>query len=124
MISHKKHILIVEDDSSTQALYSAIMAELYQLSAAHTVREAKIILRDEKIDLAIIDLALPGASHGLELIEFIRKENSDKKLPIITVTAHTAPADMLASLSAGSDEYLKKPIIADLLLSTIKKYIG
>ena len=64
-------------------------------------------------DLLLLDVMLPGLD-GFELLRLVRRQS---RVPIIMLTARTAPADQVAGLDAGADDYLPKPFGTDLLLA-------
>ncbi|MCW1063309.1 response regulator, partial [Streptococcus anginosus] len=77
-----------------------------------TAEEGWRILRSHSVDLAVIDVMLPGAS-GVDLTAEIRKHSN---LPIILLTALGEEEDRISGLEAGADDYVTKPFrLAELL---------
>ncbi len=73
------------------------------------------------IDLVLMDLKMPGMS-GLEATREIKKLRP--KLPVIAQTAYTLAADRSAALEAGCDDYIAKPIIKNVLIALLKRYLN
>jgi DNA-binding response OmpR family regulator len=119
-INRKKHILIVEDDSSTKALYTSILSENYRLSSVSTVEDAKEIIENEPFDLVIVDIGLPRELNGIDLIVYIRQNNQPRRLSILTITAHASHQTRLDSIAAGSDEFLSKPVHPNDLIAAVE----
>ena len=122
-INRKKHILIVEDDSSTKALYTSILSENYRLSSVSTVEDAKEIIENEPFDLVIVDIGLPRELNGIDLIVHIRQNDQDRRLSILTITAHASNQTRLDSISAGSDDFLSKPVHPNDLIAAVEQQL-
>lgn len=103
---HTPYILIVEDEEVTSTtLTSLFEAEGYLVSAASSGEEMHQILSNNKVDLVIMDINLPG-KNGLILAREIR-DNSD--LGIIFLTGRDNDVDRILGLEIGADDYLTKP---------------
>src|SRR5438105_2078098 len=104
-------VLIVEDDEEIQDLLSETFSdEGYHFTLARTGGEMRAALADDPgIDIAIIDVVLPDASHGIRLAE----EVAARGLPVILTSGdHTRRADMVQSGHC----YILKPFrLAELL---------
>ena len=73
--------------------------------------------RDDEFDLLILDLGLPGKD-GLDVLRDLRREG--QRLPVIILTARDDPADKVAGLEAGADDYLAKPFHFEELLARVR----
>lgn len=110
----KKHLLIVEDDETVQALLAAFLEnEGFRVSLATTGKQMLACVDAEPVDLVLLDLGLPDED-GLVLARQLRARSS---LPIVVLTARKAQKDRLTALEIGADDYLTKPFDpAELLL--------
>lgn len=100
-------ILIVEDDVRLQDSVAGLLREAgYAVDVSSDGVEGLYYGEEFPIDLAIVDLGLPGMS-GLELIEKLRK--SEVNFPILILTARSLWQDKVEGLEAGADDYLTKP---------------
>lgn len=110
-------ILAVDDDIH---MLSFIAAELrqagYEVVEATSGEEALDILEDEIMDLAVVDVMMPGID-GFELTRIVRTEYD---LPVILLTARHHIEDKERGFLAGSDDYLVKPFEAKELLYRVK----
>lgn len=111
-------ILIVEDDPIIRQTveYALKRAGFEARSAADGVRGLEIAL-DERPDLVLLDLMLPGID-GYEFAERIRQTDTD--VAIIMVTALDQERDKVRGLDAGADDYITKPFSMDELLARIR----
>ncbi len=100
-------ILIVEDDVALQDSVAGLLrAAGYAVDVSSEGREGLWYGEEYPIDLAVIDLGLPGMS-GLELIRALRE--SERDFPILILTARSDWQDKVEGLEAGADDYLTKP---------------
>jgi two-component system phosphate regulon response regulator OmpR len=100
------HLLVVDDDERLRALLQRYLSSNgYRVTTAPGAPEARALMRSMEFDLLILDVMMPGQS-GLELAGSVRKESS---VPILMLTARGDPADRIAGLELGADDYLPKP---------------
>jgi two-component system response regulator PhoP len=100
-------ILIVEDDQRLQDSVAALLREAgYAVDVSSDGGEGLFFGEEYPIDLAVIDLGLPGLS-GLELIRRLRA--AERSFPILILTARSDWQDKVEGLEAGADDYLTKP---------------
>lgn len=100
-------ILVVEDDSSLQnSLAEILRGAGYAVDVSGDGIEGLFFGQEYPLDLAIIDLGLPGLS-GLELIRKLRAQ--ERRFPILILTARADWQDKVEGLEAGADDYLTKP---------------
>ena len=79
--------------------------------------EAIAFLAEERVDLAILDINLPGRS-GLEVLRDLRAGTGGP--PVLLVTARDSLEDKLSGLDGGADDYLVKPFAMDELLARVR----
>jgi two-component system response regulator PhoP len=99
--------LVVEDDSSLQTSLAEILRGAgYAVDVSGDGIEGLFYGQEYPLDLAIIDLGLPGMP-GLELIRKLRAQ--ERQFPILILTARADWQDKVEGLEAGADDYLTKP---------------
>ena len=109
-----KHILIVDDDVHiSNMLYEILKKENFRVSRAYSGTEALLFLSNEKPDLILLDLMLPGLS-GEEIIEKI------KEIPVIVISAKDDVNDKVNLLMTGACDYITKPFNTKELIARIK----
>jgi len=109
-------ILIAEDDSGISDFVSLeLLHEGFVPCLAKTGPEAIEKFNEEKPDLILLDIMLPGMS-GIEVLKEIRKTSN---VPVILETALGETTDKVAGLNAGADDYIAKPFEIEELLARI-----
>lgn len=116
-----KSVLVAEDVDSNYQLLQALIGRVYKLSRAKTGLEALNMFRDGErdYDIILMDMKMPEMN-GLEATREIRKISHS--IPIVALTANAFNDDKVEALSAGCNDFLTKPVSADLLKKTIEKY--
>ncbi|WP_078118901.1 response regulator transcription factor [Thiosocius teredinicola] len=110
-------ILVVEDEPTLrEQLRTQLESKGYSVDAAEDGENGLFLGREYPMDLAVIDLGLPGMS-GIELIRELRKLQRD--FPILILTARDAWQDKVEGLESGADDYLTKPFHTEELLARI-----
>ncbi len=119
-----KTILIVEDSATTRALIRAVIEEMndYETMEASSGFEALKVLPSREFDLIITDINMPDIN-GLELINFIRQNDSYKHLPIIIVSTEKSEEDKKRGMALGASAYITKPFKSFELQDIIRKTI-
>ena len=111
-------ILVLEDDPDQSMLVcDALSVDGHQCITAATVDQAERILDEQPVDLAILDMNLPGRS-GLEALTYIRKKSS-AHTPVIVVTAN--PQFGRDANDLGTDLFLIKPINLTELRTLVRR---
>jgi two-component system OmpR family response regulator len=119
--SDKPHILIVDDDHEIRSLLSQFLQKHdYQVSVAADGHQMWEELKNQSIDIIVLDLMLPG-DDGLTLCRKLRNDNNQyQAIPIIMLTALGEDTDRIVGLELGADDYLPKPFNQRELLARIK----
>ncbi|MCH7761153.1 response regulator [candidate division TA06 bacterium] len=115
-----KKILIVEDDAHTSLLYQELLAGGYQVFVATDGLAALRRIRDEKPDLVILDIKMPGMN-GIEILEKSKKYNQN--LPFIICTGARLLKDDPDLKSSNVKAFFEKPFIAHDLKSEVDQLL-
>jgi two-component system response regulator CpxR len=110
-------LLLVDDDAEL----CEMMREFFEQNGhtLHCVRNGAEGLKravEQPYDLVILDVMLPGLN-GFTLLNQLRRR---REIPVIMLTARTAPQDRVQGLEAGADDYLPKPFDPDELLARVR----
>ena len=99
-------ILLVDDEDAIQKLLSfPLRRDGYTVIEARDGEEALARFAEEKVDLVVLDLALPKLD-GLEVCKRLRAHST---VPIIMLTARDEEVDKVVGLEIGADDYITKP---------------
>ncbi len=117
-MSHK--ILLVEDEPTlVETLEYTLNRQGYEVVAARDGVAALEVARQERPDLIVLDVMLPGLD-GFEICRTLRQEMN---VPILMLTARADEVDKIVGLEVGADDYLTKPFSMRELLARIKAHL-
>ena len=110
-------ILLVEDDANIlRANRGALDMEGYRVVTAQTLAQAKECVEKREPDLIVLDIMLPDGN-GLE---YCRELRGNSGVRILFLSAKNEPADLIAGLQAGGDDYISKPYLMAELMARIE----
>jgi DNA-binding NtrC family response regulator len=113
----KERILVVDDEALIRDfLREALTRRSYHAELAEDGKQAKEILKDERFDMVVTDLKMPGVS-GLDLLRFIKAHHPETQ--VIMMTAYGTIENAVEAMRLGAFDYITKPFTAgelDLVL--------
>ena len=110
MTSPASRLLIVDDNELNRDMLARRLARKgYEIVQADSARELPQRVKEEAIDLVLLDIEMPEIS-GLEALKTLRETYSPIELPIIMVTAKNQSDDVVRALDLGANDYVTKPI--------------
>ena len=113
-------ILVAEDDRDIANLIAHYLQKAgWQAHLASSGDDALAYARTQTVDVAILDVMLPGIS-GLEVCRLLRADRTTATLPIIMVTARAEETDRIMGLEIGADDYIPKPFSPNELVARIR----
>jgi two-component system OmpR family response regulator len=113
-------LLIVDDDNDIRTLLAEQLAKAgFIVSTAGNGAEMRHALESRQIDLVVLDLNMPRED-GLTLCRDLRSHSS---LPVIMLTARSAPVDRIVGLEMGADDYVPKPFEPRELIARIRNVL-
>ena len=116
MMRHQR-ILVIDDELTVVRLVRAtLLDDGYTVVTASCGEEALRLLDEERLDLVILDLMMPGMD-GFETLRRIRHRSTT---PVIMLTARDTDADMIKGFHGGADDYITKPFNPDELSVRVK----
>lgn len=108
-------ILLVDDEPNLRRMVGALLdAESYEVHEAKDVASGLKLALEVEPDLALLDLMMPGATDGLELLEKLRAHFPD--LPVIMMSGRAGLADAVQAAKLGAVNFLEKPLSPEGLL--------
>lgn len=119
------HILIVDDEPEALDLFELVLSQdAYHISRATSGPEALSVLEaalttDDPVQLMVLDLMMPDMD-GFQVLQRVRGHPRLARLPVMVVTAAYTPAQEVAGLEAGADDFIAKPFSPPQLLARIR----
>jgi len=106
-VTHR--VLVVDDEPDITALVAYHLAKAgFRVSTAANGPDALKAAREERPDVIILDVMLPGVS-GYDVLAELRRQDETRDVGVIMLTARREEADRIRGLSLGADDYLTKP---------------
>lgn len=119
----EEKILIVDDEANIRELIGFnLKNEGYTIVTAGDGITALKVIREEKPELILLDLMLPGLN-GFEVCKEVRKDRELSSTPIIILSAKDAEFDKVLGLELGADDYITKPFSVRELVARVKAVI-
>jgi len=110
-------ILLMEDDAVLSDILLDYLRESYDVSYAYDSKAVYEALENEKFDLFIFDINVPG-QNGLELLQELREFHDTT--PAIVITAYTDTAYLKSAFERGANDYIKKPFELEELSARVQ----
>jgi two-component system, chemotaxis family, response regulator PixH len=113
-------VLIVEDTlTEAEIITSTLKGAGFTTVLAKSSEDAKAILNQQKPDLIVMDVVLPGES-GFELCRELKEKPETKDIPIVMCSTKSGEMDKFWGMKQGASSYLTKPIDPAELVRTVK----
>jgi two-component system, sensor histidine kinase and response regulator len=119
-------VLVVEDNPVNRTVVVHMLEKRgHTVLTAAEGREALVLLRRAAVDVALMDVQMPGMD-GYETTRAIRdsEKGTGARLPVIALTAHAMSGDKERCLEAGMDGYLTKPLQPELLFAALDQLVS
>lgn len=118
-----RYILVVDDSATVRRLVTiALERQGYQIACAADGFEALSKINDRLPDLILLDIAMPKLD-GYQVCKVIRTNDESKHIPVVMLSGKGGFFDKVKGRMAGATAYITKPFEAEVLISTIKKYL-
>lgn len=117
-------VLLADDDPEWVALVDVTLRnDGIVCRMAETGLACLRLARELSPDLIVLDVRMPGMN-GFEVLETIRRDPALQTIPVALLTACDEPADVLRGSSLRADDYLVKPVSANVLLNRVKRMLS
>jgi DNA-binding response OmpR family regulator len=113
-------VLFVDPDiPATQRLVAGLGGLLSKVAVVATAQEAADAVRARVPDVVVTELDLPDA-RGAELLAWIHSTPATRRVLLLVLTTQTSVTHKIAAFEAGADDYLVKPVDADMLATHLR----
>jgi two-component system, OmpR family, response regulator MprA len=110
-------VLVVDDDPRILSMMRRVLeVDGYSVLSAADGEQALEVMRQQDIDLLVLDVMMPGLD-GFDVCRTVRRESG---IPILMLTARDEASDKVAGLDCGADDYVVKPFNPDELLARLR----
>ncbi len=117
------HLLLVEDNEINQLIAEELLRSVgYTVDTANDGQEALDMLDKKSYDLVLMDIQMP-IMDGLTATVKIREQERFNTLPVVAMSAHAMSGDKDNSLAHGMNDHITKPIIPEILYSTLHYWL-
>jgi two-component system, OmpR family, response regulator MtrA len=117
-------ILVADDDIDIRELIEFKLSTLgHEIVAVNDGAAAVDACREQKPDLAVLDVMMPGMS-GLDAIRVIRNDPAIVDIPVILLTARAQESDIETGFDSGADDYITKPFSPRELASRVQALLA
>ena len=125
MEAHKKTILIVDDNEMNRAMLVGILEDEYDLMEAQNGLEAVTAMRQSGhlIDLVLLDIVMPDMD-GFDVLAVMNKQHWIQNLPVIMITAESAPSCMERAFELGVSDFITRPFDTFIVRQRIKNTLA
>lgn len=121
IVASMKSILIVDDEVDiANSIQYVLKQEGFSILLAHDGLQAMQVIENQHPDLVILDVMMPGID-GYEVCRRVRA--TDKKTPILMLTARTSEVDTVVGLELGANDYIAKPVRLRELVARVKAHL-
>ncbi|HSU41605.1 MAG TPA: sigma-54 dependent transcriptional regulator, partial [Polyangiaceae bacterium] len=114
-------VLVVDDEKNIRRTLGMVLdGDGYNVLEAESGEQALELLSraGRPIDLAILDLKLPGMG-GLQVLERLRAEEATRELPVIVVSGHATVQDAVLAIKLGATDFFEKPLSRERVLVSV-----
>ena len=116
-------ILVVDDIvANIKLLEARLAAEYFEVMSAMNGPEALDVCARGQCDIVLLDVMMPGMD-GFEVCRRLKADLRTAQIPVIIVTALDQPADRIAGLEAGADDFLTKPVNDIALVTRVRSLV-
>jgi len=117
-----KKILVVDDEERVvQSIAGVLEDEGFQVASAKSGEEAIGIFQQEKPDVALVDIWMPGMD-GIEVLKRLKGISPDCQ--VIMISGHATISTAMTAVKLGAFDFIEKPLSLDLLLQTIRRALN
>ncbi len=108
IVSRRKHLLVIDDDPAVHEFVTELLKGQAFVTAAHDAASGINAIREERPDLVLLDVTMPGPG-GATVLQNVRADNNVKDTPVLMLTANNTSEHVTQAMAAGALGYVVKP---------------
>ncbi len=117
-------ILIVDDQIDIRRMMQIALGDSFELLEAEDGITALDLLRQHKPDVVLLDVMMPGAIDGLQVLQAIRADPQTTDMPVIMMSAKGQVSDYELGMHMGANAYFVKPFSPLQLVAAINEQLA
>jgi len=117
-MAEKKKVLVVDDELNIRLLVKIILGNSYDVLEASNGDEALIKAQEEKPDLILLDIMMPGKD-GFTTCNELKSSKATRGIPVVMLTALQHQLNEKLALSLRADGYIRKPFTSRDILNAL-----
>jgi putative two-component system response regulator len=119
----KPTVLVTDDNETNLELLSGVLTPAgYRVFCARSGEEALALIRTETIDVALLDVIMPGQG-GFAVCQKLKSNPDTRFIPVVLVTGLSNSDDRIHGILCGADDFLSKPINKQELLARVQSLV-
>jgi response regulator RpfG family c-di-GMP phosphodiesterase len=120
MLERKPVILVVDDSPDNAELLEANLIPFgYKVKKAYNGIEALRKVKEEKVDLILLDVMMPGMD-GYEVCKKLKSNENTRNIPVVMLTALRGTEEKVKGINAGAEDFISKPFNKTETLARVK----
>ena len=117
-------ILVTDDNNENLRIVTLILiSEGYMLALAQDGESALKIIEENKIDLILLDILMPGSLNGFDVCRRLKNNLKTKHIPVIFLSAQTNTENIVEGFKIGGNDYITKPFNKEELLARVGAHL-
>ena len=118
-----QRILVVEDDPDIQRIVTTVLSKEYEVRTASDGLEGLLAIEQGfKPELVIADIMMPRLD-GMAFVKALKGHRDTARIPVMFLTAKSAPREVIDGINLGARYYLTKPFKVDELLQKVHRLL-
>ena len=117
-MAQKKKVLVVDDELNIRLLVKIMLGNSYDVLEACNGDEALVKAREEKPDLILLDIMMPGKD-GFTTCNELKSSKATRGIPVVMLTALQHKLNEKLALSLNADGYIRKPFTSRDILNAL-----
>jgi CheY-like chemotaxis protein len=126
-MAEKKIVLAIDDDPDIIQFVKSVLSQHYQVVTGYSGKECLDLVGSLRPDVILLDVIMTHLGDGLDCLRTLKQNAATSHIPVIMMTSVTEVYDYRSQVEASfypHDQWLEKPVKADVLLKTVREVLG